>query len=184
MIRSTWPTILLLLLAVAIPAAGQTEAVATPAGNVAVTIKIGRIEAGRPPLEQVYKMVVRDGADTAQMLVGWRMPIPTGKRGESDDATRTEYVYQNIGLTARFRVAHTPSGPYALDGELEVSGATKESLQQPATGGTPPVIGTFQQRLSVLLPPNTPLRVAEGPHPEGGTVFVELEAHALEGAPR
>ena len=168
-----------LALVAASPVLAQTAAGPGSPGNVSIAIKVGRVEAGKAPTDQVFRMVLRDGADDAQMLVGWRMPIPTGKKsGDAGDAGVTEYTYQNVGLTARFRVNKAATDRYAVDGEIEVSGTSKEP--NPGAGGAPPVIGTLQQRVSVMLAAGKPLRIAEGPHPEGGTAFVEIELRPLE----
>jgi hypothetical protein len=43
-----------------------------------------------------------------------------------------------------------------------------------------PLIGTFQQDLNVLLRAGKPLRIAEVPDPEGGTMYLELSAEVLD----
>jgi len=153
-----------------------------PAGrNVQVTITIGDVEEGAGVVVRKYRMLARDGAPRARMLMGWRTPIPTARAAAdgSADAPVTTYVYQNVGLTAQVETRVLEGGHIALDGVIELSAvrAILPGLEVPANM---PIIGTFQQELSVVLDAGKPLRVAEVPDPEGGTLYLELTASVLD----
>jgi hypothetical protein len=142
--------------------------------NVQITITVGDVEPGSHPVVHTYRLLARDGGDQAQMLMGWRTPIPTGGTGGE-----RSYVYQNVGMTAKLAARVLPSGRILVAGEFEISGVRQEmdGIEKPADM---PIIGTFQQALSVLLNQGKALRVAEVPDPDGGTMYLELTAEVLE----
>jgi hypothetical protein len=176
----TKPFVAILVLA----ALGAATAAATEPGpaepsrpNVAVTLTVGK--TGGEPAERSYRMVAQDGS-RASMLVGWRMPIPSmSKPAEGATAAPVlSYVYQNVGVNADLAIRILGSGRVLLEGTVEVSGAREG--KQLATGETMPIIGTFNQRLTVVATENKKFRVAEAPDPDGGMVHVDLEVDVLE----
>jgi hypothetical protein len=143
--------------------------------NVLLTLTIGEVKEGP---RRDYKIVTRSG-EAASLLVGWRTPIPTVRSGDADSGEPvTSYVYQNVGMTARLRPTLLPDGRLRLDGEIEISGSKKSDVVE--TPDEMPVIGTFQQNLDVIVKRGEPLRVAEVPDPEGGQLYLELEARLLD----
>jgi len=171
---------LVCLLAVATPVTAQDSGdtavkESEPGANVIVTLTLGEVKKGPT---RTYKLVTRSG-EAAGILVGWRTPIPTVRTGGTDSGEPvTSYVYQNVGMTARLRPTLLPDGRLRLDGEIELSGSRKSEVAETPDGM--PIIGTFQQDLDVLLKEGEPLRVAEVPDPEGGQLYLELEAHLLD----
>jgi len=173
-------TFLVCLLAAATPATAQDSggsAVQERAlgANVMLTLTTGEVKEGP---RRSYKIVTRSG-EAASLLVGWRTPIPTVRSGDADSGEPvTSYVYQNVGMTARLRPILLPDGRLRVDGEVEISGSKKSEAAE--TPDEMPAIGTFQQKLDVILEKGQPLRVAEVPDPEGGQLYLELEAHLLD----
>jgi len=108
--------------------------------------------------------------------MGWRTPIPTARAASdtSGDAPVTTYVYQNVGMTAQLETRVLEPGAFLVEGTIELSGA--RALPGVELPPDMPAIGTFQQELSVRLEDGKPLRVAEVPDPDGGTLYLELEA--------
>jgi len=141
--------------------------------NVLVTLVIGDLDDAKQP--RTYRLVARDRGPRAELLIGWRMPIPLAQSGQQGSTeAKTEYTYQNVGVTARLRVEVLDDGRVLVEGEIEASGS-RDKQPEEQTGGAPPTIGTFQQALSVLMRPNEPLRVAEVPDPEGGRLYLQLQ---------
>ena len=152
---------------------------ATPAAtgpNVRITITIGDVEGPGQTTERTHRMVTRHG-ERCEMMMGWRMPIPTTKLDE-DGSPVTTYVYQNVGVTARLEARHLSDGRVMIGGQIEASGTREDA--RPGDSTKPPVIGTFQQVVNVILKDGKPLRIAEVPDPEGGTLYVELQADVLD----
>jgi hypothetical protein len=143
------------------------------APNVMVSITVGN-DAGKKAGRRTYRMVARDG-EQAELLMGWRTPIPTASQSaDGDDGAVTSYTYQNVGVTAKLSVRIVPDGRVMVEGQIEVSGAREEHESGP------PTIGTFQQALQVLMKEGAPLRVAEVPDPEDGTLYLELDVDVLD----
>src|SRR5262249_34886650 len=71
------------------------------ARNVLITLTISKT-GGTGPGEKIYKMIGQDGSD-ANMMVGWRTPIPTtsAPKDDSGKAGTTNYIYQNVGVNAK-----------------------------------------------------------------------------------
>jgi hypothetical protein len=151
-----------------------------PGPNVKLTLKIVDSEPGAGPDERVHTLVARDRGGVAKLLMGWRVPIPT-RRVADDGDPATAYVYQNVGFTAKLEVVILDGGKILVFGQIEASGARQgpEAFRE-VTGSGMPIIGTFQQDLSVTLQEGKSLRVAEVPDPEGGRVFLELQADILD----
>ncbi|HXV77167.1 MAG TPA: hypothetical protein VD788_12690 [Candidatus Polarisedimenticolaceae bacterium] len=175
----SFPATAVLLLACCLPcptssAAEPTETEAV-GPNVRITLTVGDVDPGAQPVVRTYRLLTRDGGEPSRMLMGWRTPIPMSK-GAGDELS---YVYQNVGMTAQIRTTVRAGGTVLVSGEVEISGARQaiEGMQIPPHL---PVIGTFQQDLSVSLEPGKPLRVAEVPDPEGGTMYLELTAEVLD----
>ena len=62
---------------------------------------------------------------------------------------------------------------------IEVSGKRDEPPSAQNELGLP-IIGTFQQDIYVVLRDGKPLRVAEVPDPEGGTIYIDLRIDVLK----
>jgi len=166
-------------LATAAPAA-KPETTTGGGHNVAVTLKVGRLGGPQGNTERTYKMLSQDGS-TARMLTGWRAPIPTRSTGEggSDEHPSTSYVYQNVGVSADLGIQVLEDGRVLVSGQVEISGV-RESTSAGGTSAKAPMIGTFQQVLKVVLQAGKKLRVAEGPDPEAGTLYLDLQADLVE----
>lgn len=158
----------------------DSESQATYVGpNIKITLTVGDVEADTGPTVRRYTLIARDGGSPASLLMGWRTPIPTTTSSDDGTAPVTSYVYQNVGMTANIEARLMKDGRMLISGAVEISGARREAM----TGGASlqaPTIGTFQQQLNVLLRAGKPLRVAEVPDPEGGTMYLQLEAEILD----
>ena len=149
--------------------------------NVLITLTISKT-GGTGPGEKIYKMIGQDGSD-ANMMVGWRTPIPTTSAPKDDTgkAGTTNYIYQNVGVNAKLAIRILDKGRIFVKGGIEISGARELPAGSP--GGTAgekvPMIGTFQQTLQATLTEGKKLRVAEGPDPSGGNVSLDIEATVL-----
>lgn len=147
--------------------------------NIKITLTVGDVDAGKTS-EKIYKLLARDGASKARMLMGWRTPIPTTSGvGDDGSAPVTSYTYQNVGMTAVLEAKLVADGRVLVSGVVELSGARgqgPEGMQAPQNA---PIIGTFQQDLNVLLQPGQALRVAEVPDLDQGTLYLELSAEVL-----
>ncbi len=171
--------VLPIVLAAVAPAASAAATPPADRPNVSITLSVGRSGGASGAAEKVYKILGQEGA-TTRMLVGWRTPIPTRSSDDKGGETpATSYVYQNVGLTADLDVEALPGDRLLVAGQLEISGA-REGQGVAAAGGRPPMIGTYQQALRVVLKNGEKLRVAEGPDPEGGTMFVDLRVDRLK----
>jgi len=147
--------------------------------NVAVTLIVGQTGGPSGPSERTYRMLGQDGSP-ARLLMGWRAPIPTRHSADDPAATAsTSVVYQNVGVSADLRTEILADGRLRVDGQIEISGARGTPLGD-LSSGKAPVIGTFQQMLRVVLQDGKRLRVAEAPDPDGGTVYLDLEAERLQ----
>jgi len=142
--------------------------------NVLITLTISKT-GGSGAGEKVYKMIGQDRAD-ANMLVGWRTPIPTTSavKDESGKAGTVNYIYQNVGVNAKLAVRILEKGRIHLKGGIEISGARDSQVGK--TDEVAPMIGTFQQTLSAVVTEGKKLRVAEGPDPAGGILALDIEA--------
>jgi hypothetical protein len=150
--------------------------------NVRLTLTIIDSDPGSRPVPRAYEYVARDGGGKATLIMGWRVPIPTAR--VADDAAgepTTEYVYQNIGFTAHLWVTILEDERILVSGQIEASGARQapEEMREAAKGDLP-IIGTFQQELSVTLKEGKALVLAEVPDPEGGRVQIEIKADILD----
>ena len=156
--------------------AAETTPADPGAPNVAITLTIGRLGGPGGESQRVHRFVGSDGSQ-ARMLVGWRTPIPTTSKGAeaAGDAATMNYVYQNVGVSATLDVRVLGQGRVRLHGEIEISAARESGLTDP-TGAKIPTIGTFQQGLDIVVRDGRKTRVAEGPDPDGGTVYLELQA--------
>lgn len=170
-----------LLLAAASPApAAEAAAPAAPSAraNVSFTLIVGRVGGPEGTKERSYKFVGQDGS-ISRMLVGFRTPIPT-KTAEGG-ADSIAYIYQNVGVTADLETQSLSGGRFLVSGQIEISGARAGDTSAAAsTSAKPPMIGTFQQELHVVIPNGKKMRIAEGPDPESGTLYVDLRVDLLE----
>ena len=157
---------------------GETRA-AYVGPNIKITLTVGDVETDQGPTVRHYVLITRDGGSPARILMGWRTPIPTETSSDDGSTPVTSYVYQNIGMTAKIEARVVGDGRILIAGAVEISGARREG-QGADVPARAPTIGTFQQELNVLLRDGKPMRVAEMPDPEGGTMFLELEAEVLD----
>jgi hypothetical protein len=172
--------VLPVVLAAVAPAAAGDVAAQAPRANVAITLTIGRAGGAPGFAEKVYRVLGQEGSET-RMLMGWRTPIPTrASEDKGGDAASTSYVYQNVGVTADLETTAVGSDRLLVTGEIEISGAREGATATPASSGKPPMIATFQQVLHVVLTLGEKLRVAEGPDPDGGTLYLDLRADRLK----
>jgi hypothetical protein len=141
--------------------------------NVQLTITLGEVTKGP---QKSYRVVGSLGK-TARMIVGFRTPIPTA-RNNDDGGAAMAFVYQNVGMTAMLRPEQAEGGRLHVMGQLEVSGAKASEMAEGPQGM--PIIGTFQQDIDVFVAPGKPLRLAEGPDPDGGQRFIELTVTLLD----
>lgn len=167
----------LLVAPVGVAWAAEEQAEAAP--NIRITLTTGKV--GADSEQKTYNLVMRDDGPPARLLMGWRMPIPTTQSvGEAADGEQeVSFVYQNVGMSAHLETRRLAADRILVRGMIEISG----KRGGPAAGpdhGNPPVIGTFQQDLSVVVRDGEPLRVAEVPDPEGGTRFLDLQAEVME----
>jgi len=140
--------------------------------NLLLTINVGSLEDG---IKRSYKIVALADASQSELLVGWRTPIPTSR---DEDGSAVSYVYQNVGMTVRLDSRLLGNDRARIRGAIEISGA-REAAETPTPESGMPVIGTFQQQLDVVLQLGKPLRVAEVPDPDGGQLFLELQADRM-----
>jgi hypothetical protein len=89
------------------------------------------------------------------------------------------YVYQNIGISANLVTRTLDGNRFLVTGQVEISGV-REGTTAVASDAKPPTIATFQQMLSVVLTGGKKLRVAEGPDPDGGTLYLDIRVDRLE----
>jgi len=175
------PVLLILVVGavlVGAPRAQDTEETRGVAPNVQITLAVGDVDEPAP--DRVYRVVAQAGSGKHRMLTGWRMPIPTHKAPDRDEAEGevTKFVYQNVGVTANFEVRMLSADRIELIGQIELSGAND---QMDAAGQAQmPVIGTFQQELRVVLKAGQPLKVAEVTDPEGRSLFLQLQVDVLD----
>jgi len=154
-----------------------SESEAMVGQNVLITLTISKT-GGPGPGEKVYKMIGQDRSD-ANMMVGWRTPIPTTSAAKDDSgkAPTTNYIYQNVGVNAKLAIRILEKGRIFLKGGIEISGARESQVGK--TDEKAPMIGTFQQTLSAIVTEGKKLRVAEGPDPAGGIVSLDIEATVM-----
>lgn len=178
MVRRVSALLVPFLLAAA-PQAPAADAGAAPAGahaNVSITLTVGRTGGPAGAKEKEYKFLGQEGT-LSRILMGFRTPIPTRTSDEGHaDAGSTAYVYQNVGVTADLEAQSISGGRFLVSGQVEISGAREGS----SAGDKPPLIGTFQQELHVVVVNGKKVRVAEGPDPEAGTLYVDLRVDLLE----
>ncbi len=147
--------------------------------NVSITLTVGRTGGPSGSADRIYKVLGQEGSPT-RMLVGWRTPIPTRSSDEkSGEPSSTSYVYQNVGVGGTFETQALGGGRLLVAGQIEISGA-REASAAASSGGKPPLIGTFQQDLRVVVRSGEKLRVAEAPDPDGGTLYIDLRVDLLE----
>ena len=183
--RLSWFVGLLFVAVLLVPAVhtkAQQDPQATSPGlgpNVMITMTVGNVDEPGAKV-RTYRFLGRDGT-AAAMLMGWRMPIPTShsRSGDDDTAPVTSYVYQNVGVTAELEIDVLSDGRVLLAGEIEISG-TREGTPPEQGATAPPMIGTFQQALNVILREEQPIRVAQVPDPEGKTLYLQVEVDVLD----
>lgn len=176
---------LIAVLTAGVPALAQAGNDAEPyemGENIRVTLRTGDIGEDGTKVNREWVMMARDRGRPASMLMGWRTPIPTSTMvGDDPDAQPvTSYSYQNIGMSAQVETVILQDGRVLLTGQFELSGGRDKPPAEAGADDDLPVIGTFQQSLNVLLDPGKPVRVAEVPDHDGGTLFLELIAEIGE----
>jgi hypothetical protein len=148
--------------------------------NIRIILSTGKVGDDADAAEKTYRLVTRADGPPARLLMGWRMPIPTTRSvGEGeDDEQEVSFVYQNVGMSAHLETRLLGPDHVLVRGMIEISAKRNGPTIDP-DAGRPPVIGTFQQDLSVALRDGETLRVAEIPDPEGGTLFLDLRAEVI-----
>jgi hypothetical protein len=165
--------------ALAAPVGGPPERPKDDGANIALTLIVGQKGGPSGGYEKTYRMLGQDGT-ISRMLMGWRAPIPTRHAGEdTEEAAETSFVYQNVGVSADLGTTILDDGRVLVHGTVEISGPRGAQLGE-MLSGKPTLIGTFQQALRVVLQKGKRLRVAEAPDPEGGTLFLDIQADPLE----
>jgi Flp pilus assembly secretin CpaC len=145
--------------------------------NVLLTVRLGRLEAGKPTEVQSYNLVVVSGGPSSRLLSGARVPFPSTAEDADDDdgGGKVTYVYQNIGFT-------TEAHAWVLDdGRIKLIATLENSFVQPSsTKGEPPSVETRQLSVNAILTPGKPMEVTriEGIRDSSG--FVEIEAKVLD----
>lgn len=184
--RLNWIASLVLAVLIAVVAGGSATAQgpASPVAdgdNLMITITVGDVEADNKSSVRSYKLVALDGGNRAEMLMGWRMPIPTTRAvpDTPDSQPVTSFTYQNIGVTASIEVDSLADGRILLAGSIEISGV-REQKGEAADTDAPPLIGTFQQSVFVIVKEGEAMRVAEVPDPDGGSLYVQLTVDRLD----
>jgi hypothetical protein len=179
MMRWSLMSLVFVTVLAAAAAAPPAEGGSNEPANVAVTLIVGQKGGASGGSEKTYRMLGQDGAP-ARMLMGWRAPIPTRQSADDPEAApSTSFIYQNVGVSADLRTDILDGGRVLVDGTIEISGPRGGQLGE-MSSGKPPLIGTFQQALRVVLQQGKRLRVAEAPDPDGGTVYLDLQADLLE----
>jgi hypothetical protein len=160
--------------------AGATDDPGPVDPNVRIVLTTGRAEGGSEGEEKTYRLITRADGPPAKLLMGWRMPIPTTRSATELDEGEPEvsFVYQNVGMSAHLETRFIDSDRVLVRGIIEISGK-KDAPDAERDPSHPPVIGTFQQDLSVVLRDGEPLRVAEVPDPEGNTLYMDLRVDVM-----
>ena len=170
-----------LLIVTAVTASAAPPESSAPAGvppNVSVTLFVGKSGGPSGSEPKAYKMLGQAG-DPMRLLMGWRAPIPTRQSsGDGADAA-TNFIYQNIGVSADLQTDVLSDRRLAVHGQIEISGVRGAPLGE-LTSSKPTVIGTFQQALRVVVTPGKRMRVAEVPDPEGGTLHLDIQVDLVE----
>ena len=173
---------LLVISSLPVQAQGDPGTASAIGPNVRLTLTIIDSDPGSRPVTRAYEYVARDGGGKATLIMGWRVPIPTARfADDSEGEPTTEYVYQNVGFTANLWVTILEDGRILISGQIEASGARQAPKEmREAAKDDLPIIGTFQQELSVTLKEGKALSLAEVPDPEGGRVQIEIKADILD----
>jgi len=171
--------------ALAIGCAALSPALAAPSdapsaqagvpGNVLVTVRLGKLDAGKRTTVKSYQIVVTTEARPTQLLSGARVPIPTTARegdASGDDKKMTAFVYQNIGFSVTASVTMVDKGKIKLSATLE------DSRVKDGDTGRPPTVETRQLVLDAVLQDGVPLEVTRVDLGEE-IGFVEVEAKLL-----
>jgi hypothetical protein len=168
------------LLAAGSPAASGEPSAPAARPNVSITLTVGRTGGTAGSAEKVYKVLGQEGS-TASMLMGWRTPIVTHSSAEEEHGQppSASYVYQNIGVSADLETLALGGGRLLVSGQIEISGTRGDAVAA-SPGGKPPLIGTFQQALKIVLMNGKEQRIAEAPDPDGGTLYLDLRVDLLE----
>jgi hypothetical protein len=145
-------------------------------GNVLVTVRIGKIDAGKRTTAKTYQIVVTTEGRPTQLLSGARVPIPTTAReaegAAGDDKKMTSFVYQNIGFSITASVAAVDKGKIKLQATLE------DSRVKEGDPGRPPTVETRQLVVDTVLQDGIPLEVTRVDLGDEAA-FVEVEARLL-----
>ena len=154
----------------------SSEADSSPAANVLLSVRLGRLEAGKRTEVKSYDLVVVSGGPGSKLLSGARVPFPaTAEDADDDGLDEITYVYQNIGFT-------TEAQAWVLeDGRIRLLANLEDSFVAPSTSkGEPPSVETRQLSVNAILKPGQPLEVTriEGIREASG--FVEIEATVLD----
>ena len=181
MTQALTATVLLMLVALAaVPAFAQDEPTPTIEGriNVLLTVRIGRLEGGKPTDVKSYDLLLVAGGPASRLLSGARVPIPTTAADSDGDVAgmgKVTYVYQNIGFTTEAHAWVLPDKRIRLLATLEDS-----FIEKAGENNGPPHVETRQVSVNAVLTSGKPMEVTriEGIREVSG--FVEVEAKVLD----
>ena len=167
--RRVAPACLISLALLVASAVAAAEEPGPPPPNVRVTIRLGRLEQGKPRLLKTYNLVVGD-TRSAKLLSGARVPLPVG----GDPAEKgAAFVYQNIGFSADVTVYLVGGGKIRIHAELE------DSRLAETVAGRPPVVETRQLSFNSVVADGQPVEVTRVEGEADPSGFVEVEAKVM-----
>lgn len=164
--------------------AGEEQQAEPPeTSSILITVTVGEEGAGRSASEESYRVLARDDGTPAVLDTAWRVPVPTQsfktmtKNGKVVPAT--SFTYHKVGLDANFRANILKPGQVWLRGKLNVDTLTPAHATKHAEPGRR-IDGSIDQQFDVVLRDGTPQRIAVVPVPEGGSLYIQLQAEILE----
>lgn len=166
-------TVLLLVLALAMPAIGQdSDSSQDDPANVLMTFRMGAMESGVRKIKKTYRLVVAEGTPGSSLLAGERVPFPNASTNSEGEVVETT-VYQNVGFSTNVRV-------YRLDEvRIRVVAEIENSSLVEGDAGKAPSVETRALSVNAILTFGQPLELTRvaGLMDEPG--FVEVEAKIL-----
>ncbi len=173
--------VLVAILATVLPSLASGPDVASPTGNVRITIELGRLESGKKSEVRHYECVTLLG-EKMDLNIGNRVPFPaTTDPSASESETPVpvaSYTYQNVGLTANLMATRSERGRIEVAGDIAAS--MLGGLPPDVHSSAPPKIGTITRRVNVLLDGGKPQRILTAEEPSLGTVYIELKAETID----
>lgn len=145
--------------------------------NVVLTLTIAEAEHGAPARRRSLRGLARDGSEL-QLKSGWRLPIAATTGDVAAGGGTTSVSYQEVGVSLRLELRTVGEKRIRARGEIEVSSVNPGKGANAAAGT--PLIGTFSQRLDVVLRDGVDTTLAEVPKPDGGSLTLILSVAAQE----